>query len=78
MKLLPDVLGRSGAQSVEDVVVSLLWALSADPGLLQQVVRHEAAHHRVLTTGNTNTDSMFVLSTLLPPIHTNILLLQHL
>lgn len=49
MELLPDVLGRSGTQSVEDVVVSLLGALSADPGLLQQVVRHEAAHDGVLS-----------------------------
>lgn len=48
MELLPDVLRRSGTQSVEDVVVSLLWALSADPRLLQQVVRHEAAHDGVL------------------------------
>lgn len=49
MELLPDVLGGSGTQSVEDVVVSLLGALSADPRLLQQVVRHEAANDDILT-----------------------------
>ena len=38
-------------QAVEDVVVPLLRALLADPGLLQEVVRHEAPHHRVLGTG---------------------------
>ena len=49
MELLPDVLRSSGTQPVEDVVVPLLWTLSADPGLLQEVMRHEAAHHGVLT-----------------------------
>lgn len=48
MELLPDVLGRAGTQSVEDVIVSLLRTLSADPGLLQQVVGHEPAHDGVL------------------------------
>lgn len=50
MELLPDVLGGPGTESVEDVVVPLLGALPADPRLLQQVVRHEAAHDRILTT----------------------------
>lgn len=48
MELLPDLLRRSGAQTVEDVVVPLLRTLSADPRLLQQVMRHEAAHDGVL------------------------------
>lgn len=48
MKLLPDVFRRSGTQPVEDVVVPLLRALPTDPRLLQQVVRHEAAHDGVL------------------------------
>lgn len=48
VELLPDVFRRSGAQPVEDVVVPLLGALPADPRLLQQVVRHEAADHGVL------------------------------
>lgn len=34
MELLPDFLRRSGAQAIEDVVVSLLWTLCADPRLL--------------------------------------------
>lgn len=52
VELLPDVFGRSSTQAVEDVVVPLLRALSADPGLLQQVVGHEAAHHGVLMEKN--------------------------
>lgn len=48
VELLPDFLGRSGAQTIEDVVVSLLRTLRADPRLLQQVMRHKAAHHGVL------------------------------
>lgn len=55
VELLPDVFGRSGTQSVEDVIVSLLWTLPADPRLLQQVVRHEAAHHGILTSHKTKT-----------------------
>lgn len=50
VELLPDVLRGAGAQSVEDVVVPLLGTLPADPRLLQQVVRHEAANDGVLTT----------------------------
>lgn len=49
MELLPDFLRRSGAQAIEDVVVSLLWTLCADPRLLEQVMRHEAAHDGVLS-----------------------------
>lgn len=49
MELLPDFLRRSGAQAIEDVVVSLLRTLCADPRLLQQVMRHEAAHNGVLS-----------------------------
>lgn len=56
VELLPDVLGGSGTQSVEDVVVSLLGALSADPRLLQQVVRHEAAHDGILTAQKQKTN----------------------
>lgn len=48
MELLPDFLRRSGTQTIEDVVVPLLWTLPADPRLLQQVMRHEAAHDGVL------------------------------
>lgn len=48
VELLPDGFGGSGTQPVEDVVVPLLFALPADPGLLQQVVRHKATHHGVL------------------------------
>lgn len=48
VELLPDFLRRSGTQTVEDVVVPLLWTLPADPRLLQQVMRHEAAHNGVL------------------------------
>ena len=48
MELLLDVVGGAGTQPVEDVVVSLLLALHADPGLLQQVVGHEPPHHRIL------------------------------
>lgn len=51
VELLADLLGRSGAQAVEDVVVPLLRALRADPRLLQQVMRHEAAHDGVLRGG---------------------------
>lgn len=51
MQLLLQLLGRSGTQPVEDVVVPLVVALHANPGLLQQVVRDEPAHHRVLRTG---------------------------
>lgn len=58
VELLPDFLGGSGTQSVEDVVVSLLLALSADPRLLQQVVGHEAAHDGVLST-QTPTENTF-------------------
>jgi len=52
VELLPDVLRGAGTQAIEDVVVPLLSALSADPRLLQQVMRHKAAHDGVLT-GNT-------------------------
>lgn len=48
----PDLLWSSSTQTVEDVVVPLLWTLATDPGLLQQVMRDEAAHHRVLTGDN--------------------------
>lgn len=48
MELLSDVLGGAGAQAVEDVVVPLFGALPADPRLLQQVVRHEAANDGIL------------------------------
>lgn len=64
VELLPDVLGRSGTQSVEDVVVSLLFALSADPRLLQQVVRHEAAHDGVLSTRETHFNILNTKTTL--------------
>lgn len=50
MQLVLQLLGRSGTQPVEDVVVSLVVALHTDPGLLQQVVRDEPAHNRVLRT----------------------------
>ena len=51
MELLLDVVGGAGTQPVEDVVVPLLLALHADPGLLQQVVGHKPPHHRVLIRG---------------------------
>lgn len=48
MELLPDLLWRSGTQTVEDVVVPLIRTLCADPRLFQQVMGHEAAHDGVL------------------------------
>lgn len=48
VELLPDLLRSASTQTVEDVVVPLLRTLSADPRLLQQVMRHEAAHDGVL------------------------------
>lgn len=48
VEFLSDVLRRSGAQPVEDVVVPLVLTLSADTRFLQEVVRHEAPDHRVL------------------------------
>lgn len=42
------VLGRPGAQPVEDVVVPLVVALHANPRLLQQVMGDEPAHHCIL------------------------------
>lgn len=50
MQLLLQLLRRSGAQPVEDVVVSLILALHANPGLLQQVVGDEPAYDCVLRT----------------------------
>lgn len=50
MQLLLQLLRRSGTQPVEDVVVPLVIALHADPGLLQQVVRDESTHDCVLRT----------------------------
>lgn len=45
---LAQPLGGAGTEQVEHVVVPLLGRLHADPGLLQQVVGDEAAHHLVL------------------------------
>lgn len=41
-------LGGASTEQVEHVVVPLLGRLHADPGLLQEVVGDEAAHHLVL------------------------------
>lgn len=57
MELLADVLRRSGAQAVEDVVVPLFRALCADPGLLQKVVGHESTDDRVLVGNRQHTCS---------------------
>lgn len=51
VELLPDLLWRSGTQTVEDVIVPLIRTLCADPRLLQQVMGHEAAHDGVLPGG---------------------------
>lgn len=48
MELLSDLFRGSSTQTVEDVVVPLLWALCAYPGLLQQVVGNKPAHDGVL------------------------------